>query len=31
MGADFEFSIGSDGKPQLLYIDKGKKKSKCRK
>ena len=26
MGADFEFSIGSDGKPQLLYIDKGKKK-----
>ena len=26
MGADFEFTITSDGKPQLLFIDKGRKK-----
>ena len=26
MGADFDFSLDENGKPQLLYIDKGKKK-----
>ena len=26
MGSDFELSVGSDGKPMLLFIDKGKKK-----
>ena len=26
MGADFEFTITKDGKPQLLFIDKGRKK-----
>ena len=26
MGADFEFAIAKDGRPQLLFIDKGQKK-----
>ena len=26
MGSDFDYSVDENGKPQLLYIDKGKKK-----